>query len=54
VAPDQRRPRLRVRELALHHRDPFDRLLVSQALAERLPIVTANPNLEPYGVEVLW
>lgn len=44
----------RVRRLPLHHRDPFDRLLVAQALAEGLPIVTADRNLERYGVEVLW
>jgi PIN domain nuclease of toxin-antitoxin system len=44
----------RVRELPLHHRDPFDRLLVAQALAERVPIVTTDPGFGPYGVEVLW
>src|SRR3954464_6378048 len=29
----------RVRELPLHHRDPFDRLLIAQALAQRIPVV---------------
>jgi PIN domain nuclease of toxin-antitoxin system len=43
-----------VRELALHHRDPFDRLLVAQALAEALPVVTANPRFAAYGVSVRW
>lgn len=43
-----------VRELPLHHRDPFDRLLVAQALTERVSVVTTDPRFEPYGVEVLW
>jgi PIN domain nuclease of toxin-antitoxin system len=44
----------RVRELPLHHRDPFDRLLVAQALGEGLPIITTDPSFAPYGVEVRW
>jgi PIN domain nuclease of toxin-antitoxin system len=44
---------LRVAELPLHHRDPFDRLLIAQALVEAIPILTADRQLEPYGVEVL-
>ncbi len=36
------------------HRDPFDRLLVSQALSERLPIVTRDPALAMYGVVTVW
>jgi PIN domain nuclease of toxin-antitoxin system len=39
--------------LPLHHRDPFDRLLVAQAIAEELTLVTADPALVPYGVELL-
>lgn len=44
----------RVRALPLHHRDPFDRLLVAQAQAERLPIVTADPSFDAYDVTVVW
>jgi PIN domain nuclease of toxin-antitoxin system len=44
----------RVRALPLHHRDPFDRLLVAQALEEDLAVVTADPRFAAYGVEVLW
>lgn len=40
--------------LPLHHRDPFDRLLVAQSLAEALPIVSADPALDAYGVERIW
>ncbi len=44
---------LRVTDLPMHHRDPFDRLLVAQAQLEDLPILTADPRLEPYEVEIL-
>jgi PIN domain nuclease of toxin-antitoxin system len=43
-----------VRQLPMHHRDPFDRVLVAQALIERLPVVTADPRFQPYGVDVRW
>jgi PIN domain nuclease of toxin-antitoxin system len=43
-----------VRELPLHHRDPFDRILVAQALIERLPIITTDPHFGQYGVQVRW
>jgi PIN domain nuclease of toxin-antitoxin system len=43
-----------VGELPWHHRDPFDRLLVAQALAERLTIVSSDPQLAQYGVKVVW
>ncbi len=40
--------------LAFHHRDPFDRMLVAQAKAERFTIVTVDPVFEAYGVPVVW
>ncbi len=43
-----------VEGLPLHHRDPFDRLLVAQAIAEGLPIVSGDPMLEAYGITRLW
>jgi PIN domain nuclease of toxin-antitoxin system len=43
-----------IRELPLHHRDPFDRLLVTQALVERIPIVTRDERIAAYGVETRW
>lgn len=40
--------------LPLLHRDPFDRMLVAQALVEGLTIVTRDPKIRAYGVQVLW
>ena len=42
-----------VSRLALHHNDPFDRLLVAQALAEPLRLLTADPVLTQYSDVVL-
>ena len=44
---------LRVATLPPHHRDPFDRLLIAQALVERLPILTADVAFDRYDVEVI-
>lgn len=45
---------LRVEELPLHHRDPFDRLLIAQSIEEGWPIITADPWFARYPVEVIW
>ena len=44
----------RVESLAPHHGDPFDRLLVAQALEEAIPVVTADPIFSKYGVKRIW
>jgi len=44
----------RVATLPFHHRDPFDRLLVAQALEEDLAIVTVDPVFERYGARRVW
>src|SRR5262249_42177618 len=36
------------------HKDPFDRLLVAQALVEQIPIVSADSPLDAYGVTRFW
>lgn len=41
-------------DLPLYHRDPFDRVLIAQALAERIPIATADRGFAAYGVPILW
>jgi PIN domain nuclease of toxin-antitoxin system len=45
---------LAVYDLPLHHGDPFDRLLVAQALSEGLTLITADRDLKQYPVETLW
>jgi PIN domain nuclease of toxin-antitoxin system len=47
LAPDHG---LMVAALPMHHRDPFDRLLIAQALAEELTVVTADRRFAAYGV----
>ncbi len=43
-----------VEGLVAHHRDPFDRLLVAQAMSEGLPVVSADGIFDQYGVDRLW
>lgn len=45
---------LAVRELPDLHRDPFDRLLVAQARAERLTVVTRDRAIQRYDVPTVW
>lgn len=45
---------LAVRTLPLHHRDPFDRLLIAQALALGLPILGCDAAFDAYGVRRVW
>jgi PIN domain nuclease of toxin-antitoxin system len=41
-------------ELPPIHGDPFDRLLIAQARALRVPILTADPHIARYDVETIW
>ena len=41
-------------ELSWHHRDPFDRLLATQALVEGIPLVSTDTIFDQYGVTLLW
>lgn len=53
--PIARRHVLRVEELPALHRDPFDRLLIAQAIEEGLPIVTKDSQIQLYGaVQTIW
>ena len=40
--------------LPQHHSDPFDRLLISQAIVENLVLLTCDGKFAPYGVPTLW
>jgi PIN domain nuclease of toxin-antitoxin system len=44
----------RLEGIPLHHRDPFDRILIAQSLEEKLPLVTADPLFDRYPVQVIW
>ena len=41
-------------DLPFHHKDPFDRMLVAQSLYEQIPIVSADPQLDAYGITRIW
>ncbi|MBC6479998.1 MAG: type II toxin-antitoxin system VapC family toxin [Hormoscilla sp. GM7CHS1pb] len=43
-----------VAKLPLHHRDPFDRLLIAQAIAENMEIISADPKFDSYGINRRW
>src|SRR4051812_37682169 len=43
-----------VSSLPFHHRDPFDRLLVAQAIVENMPIVSVDKAFDIYAVTRLW
>jgi len=53
ILPIELRHALHVAQLPPYHRDPFDRMLVAQALIERMPLLTADKRFSAYGVEVL-
>ncbi|MFN3650987.1 MAG: type II toxin-antitoxin system VapC family toxin [Armatimonadota bacterium] len=40
--------------LPFHHRDPFDRLLIGQAIAELVPLVSGDASLDRYPVTRIW
>lgn len=40
--------------LPFHHRDPFDRLVIAQAIAESLPILSADSVFDIYGINRIW
>lgn len=43
-----------VATLALHHRDPFDRLLIAQAMVEQIPILSAAKAFDAYLIQRIW
>lgn len=44
----------RLQQLPLHHGDPFDRMLLAQALSERATLVSHDRAFEPYDAEMIW
>ncbi len=54
ILPIEPRHTVNVIELPFHHRDPFDRLLAAQALAEGIPLVSADSIFDRYHVRRIW
>lgn len=52
--PIETRHALHVAELELHHKDPFDRLIISQAILEDIPVLTVDRQFTSYDVEIIW
>lgn len=44
----------KVSELPFHHRDPFDRLLIAQAIEEKFPILSSDLAFDKYEIKRLW
>lgn len=45
---------IKLTTLPFHHRDPFDRLIIAQALVEDLPIIGADVAFDAYGISREW
>lgn len=45
---------LALERLPMHHRDPFDRLLIAQSIEEGWPIITGDPAFKQYPIRVIW
>jgi PIN domain nuclease of toxin-antitoxin system len=45
---------IKVAYLPFHHKDPFDRLIISQAIIESLPIISSDRNFNYYDIKNIW
>ena len=43
-----------ITQFPLHHRDPFDRMLIAQAMVENMPIISADTIFDAYPIRRLW
>ncbi len=43
-----------VASLPLHHRDPFDRLIIAQSMAEQIPILSVDTIFDAYAIARIW
>ncbi|WP_277884344.1 type II toxin-antitoxin system VapC family toxin [Nostoc parmelioides] len=43
-----------ISQLPLHHRDPFDRMLIAQAMVENIPLLSADTVFDTYPIQRLW
>ena len=54
ILPVQARHLAALRTLPPHHKDPFDRMIVAQALSEDCAVVSSDDRLDAYGISRLW
>lgn len=54
ILPVQLPHTLHIHTLPMHHRDPFDRMLVAQSQLENLSILTVDPLITQYDVTTIW
>jgi PIN domain nuclease of toxin-antitoxin system len=45
---------LRTETLPLHHRDPFDRMIIAQAMDRQIPLIASDAKIKLYDLEVIW
>jgi PIN domain nuclease of toxin-antitoxin system len=54
VLPLHKRHVVRMDSLPDHHKDPFDRMLICQALEEGVPMITCDAAIKQYPIAVIW
>lgn len=54
ILPVERFHLITLATLPLHHRDPFDRLLIAQSISEKMPIISADAAFDAYPVTRIW
>jgi PIN domain nuclease of toxin-antitoxin system len=54
VLPIEVRHTAKLVDLPFHHRDPFDRLLIAQAMVEGISVVSSDSAMDRYGVKRIW
>ncbi len=52
--PVEERHILAAANLPHHHNDPFDRVIIAQALEFQVPVVTSDSMFQNYGIQMLW
>jgi PIN domain nuclease of toxin-antitoxin system len=45
---------IKVADLPQHHKDPFDRLIIAQSIMEKIPVISTDMKIDPYGVNRAW
>ena len=45
---------IKVADLPFHHKDPFDRLIISQAIIENISVISSDNNFKNYDIDLIW